>query len=397
MVLVRLAVYDLSNGMATQMSQMILGQRIEAIYHTGVVVYGHEYYFGGGIQISPEGAFSRHNGLHPMEMLELGETNKTKNELESWLLTIQNRFTQATYNLLSHNCNNFSDEVCRWLIGSGIPSRIVDLPQRVFSTPGGAMLRPMLEQMIANDEDITKICTSKITNMEHLLHTGSFNEPSTFNQDIGSWDVSNVTNMFALFAWCGDFNQNISYWDVGSVTNMQGMFAGAISFNQPIGEWDMSSVENIRAMFNVTHSFNQPIGNWDVSNVSDLTYLFQAAYSFNQDISSWDVSNVTDMFNTFYQASSFNQDVSSWDVSNVTIMQGMFYEAYSFNQDISSWDVINVTDMDGMLEGAMSFNQDLSTWEVSNVVTCFDFCYNAPNWTLPKPNFSNCTNDLGCD
>ena len=49
--------------------------------------------------------------------------------------------------------------------------------------------RPMLEQMIANDEDITKICTLKITNMEHLLHTIHLMN-TTFNQDIGSWDVS---------------------------------------------------------------------------------------------------------------------------------------------------------------------------------------------------------------
>ncbi len=36
---IELAVYDLSNGLAAQMSQAILGQYIEGIWHTGVVVF----------------------------------------------------------------------------------------------------------------------------------------------------------------------------------------------------------------------------------------------------------------------------------------------------------------------------------------------------------------------
>jgi hypothetical protein len=36
MVKVELAVYDLSNGMASAMSESILGKRIDGIWHTGV-------------------------------------------------------------------------------------------------------------------------------------------------------------------------------------------------------------------------------------------------------------------------------------------------------------------------------------------------------------------------
>jgi hypothetical protein len=35
MSLVQLAVYDLSGGMASALSQSVLGQRIEGIWHTG--------------------------------------------------------------------------------------------------------------------------------------------------------------------------------------------------------------------------------------------------------------------------------------------------------------------------------------------------------------------------
>ncbi|VAI62877.1 unnamed protein product [Triticum turgidum subsp. durum] len=46
---VALNVYDLSNGLARQLSTSFLGKPIEAIWHTGVVVYGNEYFVGAGI------------------------------------------------------------------------------------------------------------------------------------------------------------------------------------------------------------------------------------------------------------------------------------------------------------------------------------------------------------
>ena len=46
---VKLYVYDISNGMARTMSPMFLGKLIEGIWHTGLVVYGKEYFYGGGI------------------------------------------------------------------------------------------------------------------------------------------------------------------------------------------------------------------------------------------------------------------------------------------------------------------------------------------------------------
>ena len=58
-------------------------------------------------------------------------------------------------------------------------------------------------------------------------------------RDIGSWDVSNVTNMLKMFTYAYAFNQDIGSWDVSSVGDMDTMFEGANSFNQDIGSWDV--------------------------------------------------------------------------------------------------------------------------------------------------------------
>ncbi len=107
--------------------------------------------------------------------------------------------------------------------------------------------------------------------------------------------------------------------------NFDDMFNGDTLFNEPIGHWDTSKVTDMSWMFNGTKSFNQDLSNWDVSNVIDMTWVFFGATSFNQDLSNWNVSSVTDMRAMFdgatswkYQMKDGNNDVYACKFKNKT-------------------------------------------------------------------------------
>jgi hypothetical protein len=73
---------------------------------------------------------------------------------------------------------------------------------------------------------------------------------------------------------------------------MNRMFADS-PFNQPIGNWDVSSVTNMGSMFegrSFATPFNQPLGEWDVSSVTNMSLMFWLS-AFNQRIKSWCVTN----------------------------------------------------------------------------------------------------------
>ncbi|KAK3013424.1 hypothetical protein RJ639_010236 [Escallonia herrerae] len=121
-----------------------LGKAIEAIWHTGVVAYGDEYYFGGGIQHAPIGTTPYGT---PMRVVDLGVTHVPKDVFEMYLQEISPRYTAETYSLLSHNCNNFSNEVAQFLVGATIPDYILSLPNEVMSSPMGGLMLPMIQQL----------------------------------------------------------------------------------------------------------------------------------------------------------------------------------------------------------------------------------------------------------
>jgi surface protein len=176
---------------------------------------------------------------------------------------------------------------------------------------------------------------------------------SSFNQYIGSWDVSNVTSMTNMFNNADAFNQNIGAWNVEKVTNMSSMFNGNRDFNNSgssdINNWRPISCSNFSSMFQSATAFNQPIGNWPLSASNiNMDSMFRGATSFNNsgssDINNWNVGNVTSMEYMFAGYSAFNQNISTWNTSKVTNMHGMFEQCicHSINggsSDINNWDV----------------------------------------------------------
>ena len=233
------------------------------------------------------------------------------------------------------------------------------------------------------NQDISGWDVSLVTNMG-----GMFNSAALFNQDISSWNVSSVTNMSSMFANNTGFNNgaigNVGgkplTWTTGTGTSlvqtMLEMFESASAFNQDISSWNVSNVTDMSTMFKQATLFNNgAVGNvggkpltWTTGtgtiNVTNMTDMFNAAFAFNQAISTWNVSKVNTMYRMFSRCNLFNQDISNWDVSLVTSMFGMFFNAYGFNQDISGWNVSSVTNMSEMFMGATIFDQNIRYWVV---------------------------------
>ncbi len=226
-----------------------------------------------------------------------------------------------------------------------------------------------------SDTDWNRVVTTLVTSP-----VGLFSGETGFNQDISSWDMSNVMFTISMFGGATSFNQDIGNWDLSNAINIGEMFKGATSFNQDIGDWDVSNVTNMAETFMGASAFNQDIGSWVTSNVTTMDSMFMEATSFNNNgsnsINNWDTSNVTTMEYMFYKAFIFDQPLNNWDTSNVTTMEFMFgttgnfslSDAMDFNQDIGDWDVGKVQNFLAMFRNSL-FNQDLSDWDVSSATT----------------------------
>ena len=235
--------------------------------------------------------------------------------------------------------------------------------------------------------DISKLDTSKVTDMSYLFYQNKFVD---FDDGFAiNWDTSNVKNMSYLFSE-SNFSKfpDISKWNTSKVTNMKAMFA--LCPNNPafpdISKWNVSNVTDMSEIFRALNVHSLPdMSKWNTSKVTNMEELFENVYVEEPpDISKWNTSNVTSMacmFLDFHcRFASYEQgneklkdfpDISKWNVGNVANMNSMFQqiECKKF-PDISKWNVSKVKYMNYMFENQRSFNpfKDVSNWDVSHVI-----------------------------
>ncbi|XP_076670765.1 uncharacterized protein LOC143370048 isoform X2 [Andrena cerasifolii] len=143
---VELYIYDLSKGMASMMSNILIGRHIEGIWHTAIVAYGREFFFGEiGIQSSRPGGTVLGQ---PDKVERIGETYLPYSVFLEYINGLgASKFAPGTYNIFKHNCNSFTEEVSSFLADKSIPKYILDLPEEILQTPIGQGLRTVVEAL----------------------------------------------------------------------------------------------------------------------------------------------------------------------------------------------------------------------------------------------------------
>jgi len=203
--------------------------------------------------------------------------------------------------------------------------------------------------------------------------------------NINSWDVSNITSMFYMFSG-SSFNSDISNWTLSpyssnapwnDMVNPSIMFSNNTSFNQNLDSLDVSNVTSFSYMFSNTDltASGCSFSTWDVSKSSAFSSMFRDAAYIPTGIGSWTFGNnlSASLYSMFYNTTGTIPDITGWDVSGIRDFSYLFYNT-NFNQDISGWDMTSVNSgyaygvfINNMLRNNSTFNQDISTWDISNI------------------------------
>eukprot|EP00928_Gymnodinium_smaydae_P078994 TRINITY_DN63026_c0_g1_i1.p1 TRINITY_DN63026_c0_g1~~TRINITY_DN63026_c0_g1_i1.p1 ORF type:complete len:635 (+),score=150.12 TRINITY_DN63026_c0_g1_i1:128-2032(+) len=139
---VTLNLYDLSRGVADAASEFVVGEKLEGIWHTGLVVFGKEYYYGKDTVYDEAGATSFGK---PTRTVHLGYTLWRQQELHEYVVSeLKPLFHRGTYDVITNNCNHFSDRVAMYLVGRHVPDEVLHQPKFLLQSNFVRVLRPMM-------------------------------------------------------------------------------------------------------------------------------------------------------------------------------------------------------------------------------------------------------------
>jgi len=166
---VKLNVYDLSGGRARMLSRWLPIPELEGLWHSGLVVFGWEYFYCGDIICAePEQTVF---GV-PNKHINLGWTVRQRSELHQFIVQeIKPRFTRDKYDTVHHNCNHFSDNLCGWLGCQRLPDEILQQHEKIFQSPLAKAVWPVLQHVMGGS--LVSMASSKDCASFRRWHNGT--------------------------------------------------------------------------------------------------------------------------------------------------------------------------------------------------------------------------------
>jgi len=186
---IELAMYDISNGHIKWVpSALTSGHKFEGLWHTSILAFGKEFWYGGNIFQSVP--FQTPFG-EPTRTIKLGSTIRTRKELLRYMAEeLRWEYTCNNYDVFSHNCNHFSNDVTKFLLDN------VEIPEEVRMQPKWAQsgfavraLRPMLNRLLGQfGSDAGTTCQQHIDDLtdewrlrlkpgDFVVHRARFADP----------------------------------------------------------------------------------------------------------------------------------------------------------------------------------------------------------------------------
>ena len=146
---VSLISYDISGKATKKLSRILFGKKIDGIWHTSILAFGFEWWYGGDcFQSRP---CSTPFGPSPTRTEPLGNTTRSIFELKEFIRSkMRKKYNYDSYDVMTNNCNNFTNEISNFLIHKGIRKEIVSLPSDLLAGGVARLMRPFLNKWLGN-------------------------------------------------------------------------------------------------------------------------------------------------------------------------------------------------------------------------------------------------------
>ena len=144
------------------------------------------------------------------------------------------------------DCTNFNNNVGSWSVSAVTVMNNMFSSASAFNNGGSSSIgtwntgavtsmASMFSGASAFNQPIGTWNTALVTSMSSM-----FNNATNFNQPL-SFNTGAVTSMSSMFSGATAFNQALTF-NTGAVTTMSSMFNGATAFQQNIGSWNVANV-----------------------------------------------------------------------------------------------------------------------------------------------------------